>query len=311
MAHRTFRRIILIVLAVVLLGVGLVSITFFTVDEREFVVVTQFGKPLDTHKEAGLYCKLPSPLQSVTRFDRRIHVYQTRLVESLTGDRKNIIIQAFACWRITDPLKFFQAVRIVPAAEQALDDILSARIGATLGEYNMSNLFSIDSQEVKVEEMETKILKGANEGLEENYGFKIVSVGFRRFALPDDNARTVYERMRTERNTIANKYRAEGQEQRSKIEAEADRERSDILSQAYKEAETLRGEGDARAAQIYAEAYGRSPELFDLIRTMDTYKKILTENTTVILSADSDLFKFLNAKSPVSATEETQVQDVR
>ena len=121
---------------------------------------------------------------------------------------------AYACWHITDPLKFFQAVRTIPIAEQRLDDMMSSRIGLTVGKYNMSNLFSIDSQEVKVEEMENRILEEANNGLEGHYGFKIVSVGFSRVALPDANARIVYDRMKTERATIANKYRAEGREQR-------------------------------------------------------------------------------------------------
>lgn len=311
MANRLSPTVVLILVVMVVLGAGLISSTFFTVDAREFAVVTQFGREVATHTEPGLYMKWPSPIQSVTRFDRRIQLYQTRLVEYLTGDKKNIIVQAYVCWRITDPLEFFRSVRTAEIADQRLDDIISALIASTLGEYNMSNLFSINTKDVKTEEMETNILEGANAKVARNFGVEIVSMGFSRLALPDVNARSVYSRMEAERATIASQYRAQGEEEAAKIEAEADWQRSDIVAEAYKEAEILRGEGDARAAEIYGEAYGRYPEFFDLIRTLDSYKQILTQNTTVILSADSDLFRFLNAKGATAATAEMQVRDVR
>jgi membrane protease subunit HflC len=276
--------------------VTLVSMTLFTVNAREFVLVTQFGRPVATHTEPGLYVKWPAPVQSLTRFDRGTQLYEPRLVEQLTGDKKNVIIQAYVCWRIAKPLEFFRAVRTVRIAEQNLDDIMNSLIGSTLSEYTMANLFSVEEEEVRVPEMESRIREKANETLGNGYGIEVVSLGFSRIALPDENARSVYDRMEAERRTIAEKYRAEGMEEAGKIEAEADRQRSDILGQAYKEAEILRGEGDAKAAEIYSEAYGESPEFFDLVRTLDAYKKIMTENTTIILSADSDLFKYLNAK---------------
>ena len=294
MGRRSLGTIVPIGLFIIFFIVTLISVSFFTVDAREYAVVTQFGKPVATHTEPGLYTKLPSPIQSITRFDRRIQLYQTQLVEYLTGDRKNVIIQSYTCWRITDPLEFFRSVRTTDIAERRIDDVVASLIGSTLGDYEMANLFSTESEQVKVEEIEQTIQENANTKLAKNYGIEIVSMGICRIALPDENARSVYSRMEAERNTIAAQYRAEGREQATIIRAEADREQSDILSEAYREAETLRGEGEARAAEIYAQAYSRSPEFFDLIRTLNAYKAILTENTTIVLSAESELFKYLN-----------------
>ncbi len=294
MGRKSIGTIIPIVLFVVFFLVVLISISFFTVDARQYAVVTQFGKPVVTHTQPGLYIKWPSPIQSVTRFDRRVQLYQTQLVEYLTGDRKNVIIQTYTCWRITKPLEFFRSVRTNDIAERRIDDVIASLIGSTLGDYEMSNLFSVEADQVKVDEIEETIQKSANMKLAKDYGIEIVSMGISRIALPDENARSVYGRMEAERNTIAAQYRAEGREEATKIRAEADREQSDILSEAYREAETLRGEGEAQAAEIYSQAYSRSPEFFDLKRTLDAYKAILTENTTIVLSGDSELFKYLN-----------------
>ncbi len=291
------KKIIIFSVSLFLLA-GIISICSYQINTGEFVVVTQFGKPLERSQEPGLYFKLPLPVQTVTRIDSRMQLYQSRLIEYLTGDKKNVIVRLYACWKVEDPLQFYASVGTVQNAEQKLDDILCALTGATLGDYSMKNLFSTEKEDVKIMEMEDLIATGAAEKMKKSYGIGVVSVGFSRFALPEDNTRSVYNRMRAERATIANQYRARGEEEAGKIKAEADKEKSGILALAYAEAEKVKGAGDAEAASIYAKAYSKNVAFFELLKTMDSYKKIFNEKTTLVLSSDTDLLKYLNGDTP-------------
>ncbi|GAB4335525.1 MAG: protease modulator HflC [Candidatus Abyssubacteria bacterium] len=278
--------------AIAALGLVVISWFFVAVDEAEYVVITQFGNPVKTLDEAGLHSKLP--WQMVNRFDRRIQLYETPMIEYLTGDKKNVVLQAFVCWRIEDPLTFFRAIRTVEGASQRLDDLICASLGATLGDYMMTNLISTNDEDVRISEMEQLVASEANEKMEHGYGIAVTRVGISRLALPEANARSVYERMEAERSAIANEYRALGKEEAEKIRSQADREKSDIIAEAYKQAQIIKGQGDAEAASIYAKAYSQAPEFFKLTRTLEAYKKMLKQQSVVVLSADSDLLKYLN-----------------
>lgn len=291
------KRMTLLFTALIIIAC-LFTICTYKINAGEYVVVTRFGKPLERSQEPGLYFKLPAPVHSVTRFDRRTQLYQSRLIEYLTGDKKNIITGLYTCWRIDDPLTFYGSVGNIKNAEQKLDDILCALTGATLGDYTMSNLFSVDPENIKINEMERLIAEGAAEKVGNDYGIAIESVGFSRFALPEDNTRSVYNRMRAERATIANQYRAEGEEKAGRIRAEADRQKTEILAEAYSEAEKIKGTGDAEAAEIYAKAYSGNKEFFELLRTLEAYKKIFKKNTTMVLSSETDLLKYLSGRAP-------------
>jgi len=292
---------VLILIAVIAFGLAVAASFCFTVDESEYVVVTQFGNPIKTLEQTGLHRKLP--WQTVNRFDRRMQLYETPLIEYLTGDKKNVVLQAFVCWRIEDPLEFFRAVRTFDSATQKLDDLITASIGAKLGDYEMSNLISVNPGEVRLPEMERLITSEVSVRTEEGYGITVARVGVSRLALPEDNARSVYRRMEAERSAIANEYRALGREEADKIKAQADREKSDIIANAYKEAQIIRGQGDAEAARIYAEAYSQAPDFFELLRTLEAYKKMLKQESVIVMSADSHLLKYLNC-APVTEREE-------
>jgi membrane protease subunit HflC len=268
---------------------------FFSVDESEYVVLTQFGSPIETIEQAGLHRKLP--WQTVNRFDRRMQLYETPLIEYLTGDKKNVVLQAFVCWRVQDALEFFGAVKTFDSASQKLDDLTCASIGAKLGDYKMSDLISAGPEEVKIPEMEQLITSQVDAKAQEGYGITIARVGISRLALPEDNARSVYRRMEAERSAIASEYRALGREEAEKLKSQADREKSDIIANAYKEAQIISGEGDAGAAEIYAEAYSKAPDFFKLLRTLETYKKMLKEQAVIVMSADSELLRYLNGAS--------------
>jgi membrane protease subunit HflC len=297
---------LIVIIAVFIALLAIIPLSFFfTLNESEYVVLTQFGDPIRTLEQAGLHRKLP--WQTVNRFDRRSQIYETALIEYLTGDKKNVVLQAFACWRVEEPLEFFRAVKTFDSASQKLDDLICASIGAKLGDYKMSNLISVNTEEVKIPEMEQLITSEVNAKTQDGYGIAVARVGISRLALPEDNARSVYRRMEAERSAIANEYRALGREEAEKIKSQADREKSDIIANAYKEAQIIRGEGDARAAEIYAEAYSKAPDFFRLLRTLEAYKKMLKRQDTIVMSADSDLFKYLNG-TPLSDAQEVATE---
>ena len=284
-------RLIVIGGALILLAV-LTSLCAYTVQADQFAVLTSFGKPGEIHKDPGLYFKMPTPFSLVNRLDKRMQLYRTPLIEYLTGDKKNLIIQTFICWKISDPLQFFQAIHDVSAAEQKIDDIVCSLVASTLGDHQMNEIISTNPDDVKTEEMAESITN-ASKGRSKEYGIEIIHVGFSRVALPEDNARSVYRRMIAERSSIANEYRAKGRQRAAEIRAEAEREKSDILADAYKQSEIIRGEGDALSAEIYGNAYSKSPKFFKFLRTLEADKKALKDNTTVILSSDSELFQVL------------------
>ncbi|OGL47151.1 MAG: HflC protein [Candidatus Schekmanbacteria bacterium RBG_13_48_7] len=284
---------------IILICVIVMLITcLYQIHEAEYALVTQFGRPIIKKLtfDPGLHYKLPWPFQVVQRFDKRIQIYQTPLIEYLTGDKKNIVLQAFVCWKIVDPLEFFRAIRSIDSATQKLDDIICSSIGASLGDYKMSNLVSTNAEEITVSKMEEIICTRATNKIKQSYGISIVKIGISRIALPEDNAKSVYRRMIAERSSIANEYRALGKEEADKIKSQADREKSDLLAEAYKQAQIIKGEGEAESARIYASAYEEAPEFFKLLRILEAYKKILDSKTTLVLSSDSELLHYLNGK---------------
>ncbi len=284
---------VLIVLATAGVLVGIVSAVTFTVGQNEYAVKTQFGKPVATITAPGLNWQWPAPIQRVNRFDKRLQLHQGLLMETLTRDKKNIALRCAVVWRISDPATFFVSVGTMEAAAQKLDDLLTSKGAGAAGDFDFDDLISVD-HEVKLPALEQRIKEELADRLQSGkYGMEIKSVEVDRLALPEQNAYAVYQRMKKERNAIANKYRAEGEEEAAKIRAQADREKSDILSAAYEQAQKIRGEGEAEAARIYAQALSKDPEFYQFWRTMQSYPKILDEKTTLVIFDDSELMKYL------------------
>ncbi|HPQ41534.1 MAG TPA: protease modulator HflC [bacterium] len=262
----------------------------YTVAEDEFVVITSFGRPGAIRETPGLYIKWPTPFSMVNRMDRKLQSYETPMIEYLTGDKKNLLIKSFVFWRIEKPLVFFQAVHDTASAQQKMDDVVCSLVASTLGDHQINQLISTEEENLAMDRIITEIETGARDRIRQ-YGIAIEYVGFSRLALPDDNTRSVYRRMIAERSTIANEYRAKGRQQATQIRAEADRQRSDILAVANRDAEIIRGQADAEAAETYGNAYSENPEFFRFLRTLETEKKIMGDQTTVIMSMDSELFE--------------------
>jgi membrane protease subunit HflC len=266
-------------------------LTFFSVRETEFVLITQFGRPLHTFSTAGLHMKWF--FQSANYFDKRLRIYNPRPSEFLTRDKKNLVIESYVAWRIQDPQKFVETVGDPIAAEMRLHDIVWSGLSAALGTHDLDSLISTNAEAVRAKAIFDQLASDTDRKALAQYGLQVVDVRIKRINLPDQNKQSVYARMRAERERIARQYRAEGEEQALRIRADADRQKEEILSLAYKDAEKLRGEGDAESTRVYSQAYSRNPRFYKLLRTLEAYKKVLDDKTTAILSSDSELLKIL------------------
>ncbi len=269
----------------------LAYLTFFSVRETEFVLVTQFGRPVRTVTEAGLNAKWP--FQTAIYFDRRLRAYNPRPSEFLTRDKKNIVIENYVVWKIQDPDRFVQTVGDSTAAEMRLHDIIWSGLSAALGTHDMDSIVGTEPDKVQTSALLDDLTALTDRAALEQYGISVVDVRIKRLNLPEQNKQSVYARMRAERQRIARQYRAEGEEQALSIRADADRQKEEILSLAYKQAENIKGQGDAESTRTYGLAYSKNPSFYKLLRTLESYKRILDDKTTAILSSDSELLKVL------------------
>ena len=269
----------------------LLWLAFYTTRETEFVLITQFGKPLYTVADAGLHVKWP--FQTATYFDRRLRIYNPRPSEFLTRDKKNLVIESYVAWKIQDPKRFVETVGDPIAAEMRLHDIVWSGLSAALGTHDLESIVSTNLQTVKAQEMLDHLSDLTDRAALSQYGVEVVDVRIKRLNLPEQNKQSVYARMRAERERIARQYRAEGEEQALSIRADADRQKEEILSVAYKQAEKTKGEGDAESTRTYSQAYSKNPRFYKLLRTLESYKKIFDDKTTAILSSDSELLKIM------------------
>jgi membrane protease subunit HflC len=284
---------LLVVFVLAAAAIGMIAAVTFIVHQNDLVVLTQFGKPIETITAPGLNLKWPIPIQRVNRFDRRLQLHQGLLLECLTKDKKNLVVRCVVMWRISDPMSFYLSVGSLDGAAPKLDDLLTSRGAGAVAEFNFDDLISVEHVPM-IPDLERRIFNDLSDRLASgSYGMEIETVEVDRLALSPANASSVYQRMKKERNAIANKYRAEGDEEAAKIRAQADLEKSEILSAAYEEAQKIKGEGEAEAGRIYAEAFSKDPDFYRFWRTLQSYQTILDEKTTVVLSEDCELLKYL------------------
>ena len=276
---------LLIILTVVI--IFLANLSLFIVDETKQAIVLQFGKPIRAIQESGLNWKIPF-IQNVVFFEDRLLVYDAAPTEIITKDKKTLIVDNYARWKIIDPLKFLQTVRDLNGAQTRLDDIIYSELRVDLGLFDMSEIVS-----ERREGIMKRVTDISNEKAN-TYGIEIVDVRIKRVDLPPENEKYIFDRMKAERERIAKQYRAEGQEESAKIIAETEREKTVILAEAYKTAQTLKGEGEAESVRIYAESFNQDPEFYKFYRTLEAYKLTFKEKTTVLLSTDSDFLKYLS-----------------
>jgi membrane protease subunit HflC len=289
------RKALMIVIA--LLVVVASGLIFFQVDEREYAVITQFGDPVKAIKKAGLNLKWPDPIQTVHRYDNRLMTYETGETEYLTTDKKNVMVDSYVVWTIDDPVKYMRTVKNRVGAETRLADIMSSEIGIGIGKYDLSSLISTNPEHIKFGQMMVGVEQEVSQKAKD-YGIKIANVKVTLLNFPDRNKLSVFRRMKSERERIAKGYRSEGTEKALKIRADADKQKQIILSEAYEKAQKIKGEGEATAIKTYAESYEQDIEFYELIRSLEAYEKFIDGKTTVVLTADSELLKFINTSRP-------------
>jgi membrane protease subunit HflC len=280
----------IIALAVVIVGLFLLGASpLFTVDITQSAIVVQLGKPVRNITEPGLYVKMPF-IQEVTYFDNRLLDYDSQAQDVITQDKKTLLLDNYAKWRIVDPLKVYQNFQTQRGARQRLNDIIYSELRVELGRHDLLEIVADHRADLM------KIVTQRSHEKASAYGIEIQDVRIKRADLPEQNEKAVFARMQAERERQAKQYRAEGAEEAQKIRSEAEKDREIILAQAYKESEELRGAGDAKAFKVYAEAYRQDTHFFEFTRSMEAYKKTFKDKSTLVVSPDSEFLHYLKQR---------------
>jgi len=306
MNHKTL--IIVIVLALII-----IFNAFYIIGETEQVIITQFGEPLgDGIKEAGLKVKIPF-IQIVHSFDKRTLEWDGTPQQIPTSDKRYIWLDTFARWRIENPLKFYESTRTETAAHSRLDDIISGTTRDVISSTKLIDIVRDSNREMKftleyeastLEELKREIIKVGRSNVADSifaisapqvkkYGIELVDVQIKRLNYVNDVREKVYDRMISERQKIAAKYRSEGEGQAAEILGKMRRELDQIESEAYRTAQEIKGKADARAIQVYADAYNNDPDFYEFQKTLETYKQTIDKKNTLIMGTDSEYYKFL------------------
>ena len=267
------------------------------VREGQVAVVTRFGAPRTVWRDAGLHAKWPWPVEHVWRFDARQRLFNSRFVETLTRDKKNIVLRTFVIWSVGEPLTFLQSVGDLATAEDRLDGLVTNAKNAVLGRYELAALVSTDPGLLKIPEIESDVLADVRGTARERFGVDVRQVGLKQLGLPPENVPFVFEQMRTERQQFAARYRAEGAREAAAIRSQADLDAAKVRAAGAQKAAEITARAEAQAARIYAEAQGRDPELYRFLRSLDSLKTLLGQRATVILRTDAAPFNLLTTPS--------------
>jgi membrane protease subunit HflC len=293
---RTFAFIFFVLLGLAAF-VGLQSV--FVVSQTQQALVLQFGKPERVITEPGLYTKIPF-VQTVEIFEKRILDLDMNPQEVIASDQKRLIVDAFARYRITDPLLFYQSVRNELGATTRLQNIIDSSLRRVLGRATFTEVVR-DRRDQLMKEIAAQVNADAL-----RLGMQIVDVRVKRADLPEANSQAVFRRMQTERQRESAEIRAQGNEAAQRIRADADRQVTIIIAEANRDAEKLRGEGDGERNRIYAEAFGKDPAFFSFYRSMQAYEEALKAgDTRMVLSPDSEFFRYFN--NPTGTTRERAI----
>jgi len=271
-----------------------VYLSLFTVKEINQAIVLQFGDPNRVIAEPGLQVKIPF-IQNVVFLDRRILSLDPAPEEVIASDQKRLIVDAYARFKIVDPLKFYVSVGNEMVARSRLATIINSRLRSVLGKHSLATLLSEDRTK------QMAIIQDGVNNEAEKFGITIIDIRIKRADLPQANSEAIYKRMQTEREREAKQFRARGAEMAVTITSTADKEVTVLLANAKKQSEIMKGEGDGQRNKIFAEAFGKDPEFFSFYRAMQAYEKALIGgDTSLILSPDSDFFKFFGSSGIIN-----------
>jgi len=306
-----------VLIVVVAAVIALAFFSAYTVDETEQVVITQFGKVIGEPKtEPGLYFRIPV-IQNASYFPKNLQEWDGDPGQIPTQEKTYIWVDVFARWKIVDPIKFFQVVNNMVSAQGRLDDIIDPAVRNLIAENRLIETVRRTNRELEFElldsdlkeevaltnitvgreKIEQAILEQAQPKLKP-FGIELVDVKIKRVNYVEDVRKSVYERMIAERNKIAEKYRSEGKGEARKILGDKEKDLKEITSTAYRAAEEIKGKADAEATNIYASAFGLDPEFYSLLKTLETYQTTLDNNSSLVLSTDSEFLKYLKGYEP-------------
>jgi modulator of FtsH protease HflC len=291
------RRLLMIV-AVVLIALGvLADSSLFIVEQTEQALVLQFGQPVQVVRDPGLYFKRPF-IQNVIFYDKRVLDFEPPHEEVIVSDQKRLVADSYTRYRIDDSLLFYQTVGTEDGVRARLLSIVSGSLRRVLGNVTLSDVLS-EKRAGIMHHIRDEVADEAK-----GFGINVIDVRLRRADLPPENSEAIYARMQSERQQQAAQYRGEGAEAAQTVRANAERERTVILADANRDSQKLRGEGDALAIKIYADAYGQDKGFFAFYRSLEAYKSALNgQTTTFVLSPDSEFFRYLSGSSEVAATK--------
>ena len=285
------------VVVVAALGVALAGASFYTVDPTEQVLVLQFGAPLTVVTDEGLHTKVPG-MQTIQIIDRRLLNLEAPAEEVITEDKKRIVVDAFARWRIVDPLRFYQTFLDETGAQLRLNPFLSSDLRRVLGSQTFATMLSSSRADLMHD-----IRDDMNQEMG-RFGVEVVDVRIRHADLPPQNSDAIFQRMQQERKREANEFRAEGSEIKQRIEARAEREVTVLLAEAGRESQILRGEGEAEQTRILGDAFGQDADFFAFYRSMQAYRDALPPDTSrVLLSPNSEFFRYFEQTQNASGAE--------
>ncbi len=289
MSNRKKQFLIFATIAIILFASSI-----FTIDQRQQALILQFGEPIRVINSAGIKFKMPF-LQNSVIFDKRIIDLGISEQEVIASDQKRLIINAYAKYKIVDPLKFYTSVATQQGLSSKLSGIIDSSLRQVIGEATLNELLTENRTKIMQE------IKDAVSKSSEIFGIKIVDVRIMRADLPQENSDAIFARMQTEREKEAREIRANGAEEADRIRAEADKQRTIIIAEAKKTSDLTRGEGDATSIKIFAESYGKDPDFAEFYRSMSAYKEALrNDKTKMVISPDNEFFRYMNTSSSSS-----------
>ena len=271
----------------------LLSLSTFTVDQREHAVVFRLGEIVSVKAEPGLYFKVPL-VENVRFFEKRILTYDsTQPDRFITSEKKSVLVDSYIKWRINDPAKYYVSVNgDERQAERRLTQTVNDGLRAEFGKRTIQEVVSGERSEIM------NIIKERADSDSRQIGIEIIDVRIRRVDLPNEVSESVYQRMNAERKAVANELRSQGFAESEKIRADAEKQRDIIITDAYREAQMIKGQGDAKASRIYADTFSKNPEFYDFYRSLEAYRNSFDgKDDIMVLDANSDFFKYLRGSN--------------
>jgi membrane protease subunit HflC len=277
----------------IVVAIVVIANALYIVDQTKQALVLQFGDPIKVVREPGLKLKVPF-LQNVVLYDNRVQGFDPPSEEIIASDQKRLKVDTYAQYKIVDPLQFYRSVGNDAIVRARLGATMSAALRRSLGNVILANVLSDDRARIMTE------IRNDVKAQAAAFGINVIDVRIKRADLPTENSQAIFQRMQSEREREAKEFRAQGAELAQRIRARADRERTVILAEATKQAQILRGQGDGDSIRIYADAFGQDKDFFAFYRSMQAYQTALgTADTTMVLSPNSEFFRFFNSKSGI------------